>query len=59
MNKQILSVTLYPEQPEDHYDFIAELSILCGKNRELKVKERENDFKSKSLNPEHPKYYDP
>lgn len=48
-----------PEDPEEHYSFIAELSLLCNKNRTLRIKERENDHKSKSLNPEHPKYYDP
>lgn len=58
-SKHINSITVYPEHPEDHYSFIAELSIICSKNRTLRIKERENDYKSKSLNPEHPKYYDP
>jgi hypothetical protein len=39
-SKQITSITLYPEDPEEHYQFIAELSIICGKNRALKIKER-------------------
>lgn len=57
--KQIISVNLYPTDVAEHYDLISELGILCRKHRNLKVSERENEFKAASLNPKHNKYYDP
>ena len=58
-SKNILSVNLYPEEPIKHYDFISEICILCKKSRKLRLDERENEFKSTSLNPQHNRYYDP
>lgn len=38
---------------------VSELNIICRKNRNLKIEDRENEFKAASLNPNHPKYYEP
>jgi hypothetical protein len=38
---------------------VSELNIICRKNRSLRMEERENEFKAATLNPNHPKYYEP
>ena len=54
-----MSINLYPDEVIKHYDFLSELCILCKKNRNYKIDERENQFKEKSLDPKNEQYYDP
>jgi len=55
----MLAVNLYPDNLAKHTEMVSELNIICRKNRNLKIEDRENEFKAASLNPNHPKYYEP
>lgn len=58
-SKHLTAINVYPSSPIAHYAFISELNIITRKNRSLRIDQRENEFKSASLNPNHISYYDP
>lgn len=60
-NYNILSIDIHCDtldQQHRHNNFIAEISILCKNNRNSYILKKNNDYKSKELNPMHPEYFD-
>lgn len=57
-NSQIHSINIYCTNLLEHNEFISEVSILCRKNRNYYIIQKNNQQRIKQLNINDPEYYD-